>query len=60
MLQKAQRRFFGRLAHIKAAVAQQEFGVLFPEFNKFSNLFIQFYDIEVILQFRKQYLMLSE
>ena len=60
MLPKPQRWFFSGLAHIKAAAAKKEFGVLFPEFNKFSNLFIQFYDIEVILQFRKQYLMLSE
>ena len=60
MLPKPQRWFFSGLAHIKAAVAQQEFGVLFPEFYKFANLFIQFYDIEVILQCRKRNLMLSE
>ena len=60
MLPKAQGRFFSRLTHIKTAIAQQKFGVFFPEFYKFANLFIQFYDIEVILQCTKQYLMLSE
>ena len=60
MLQKALRRFFSRLPHIKETIAQQKFGVFFPEFYKFANLFIQFYDIEVILQCRKRNLMLSE
>jgi hypothetical protein len=55
MLPKAQGRFVSRLTHIKATISQQKFGVFFPEFYKFANLFIQLYNIEIILQCSKRY-----